>query len=51
MNLQLLLLINQSKNKIGKISKIVLEKINKKVLKELNFSQWKNTDDVSRDCE
>ena len=41
-------LINPSKNKIGKISKIVLEKINKKLLKELDFNQWRNTDDVIR---
>ena len=41
-------LINPSKNEIGKISKIVLEKTNKKLLKELDFNQWKNTDDVTR---
>ena len=41
-------LINPSKNEIGKISKIVLEKINKKLLKELDFNQWRNTDDVIR---
>ena len=41
-------LINPSKNKIGKISKIVLEKINKKLLKELDFNQWRNTDDIIR---
>ena len=41
-------LINPCKNEIGKISKIVLEKINKRLLKELNFNQWKNTDDVIR---
>ena len=39
-------LINPYKNEIGKISKIVLEKINKKLLKELDSNQWKNTDDV-----
>ena len=39
-------LINPSKNEIGKISKIVLEKINKKLLKELDFNQWRNKDDV-----
>ena len=33
---------------IGKISKIVLERINKKLLKELDFNQWKKTDDVIR---
>ena len=41
-------LINPSKNEVGKISKIVLEKINKKLLKELDFNQWKNTDDAIR---
>ena len=41
-------LINPSKNEIGKITKTVLEKINKKLLKELHFNQWKNTDDVTR---
>ena len=39
-------LINPYKNEIGKISKIALEKINKKLLKELDSNQWKNTDDV-----
>ena len=41
-------MINTSKNEIEKISKTVLEKINKKLLKELDFNQWKNTDDVIR---
>ena len=41
-------LINPPKNEIGKISKIVSEKINKKLLKELDFNQCKNTDDVIR---
>ena len=39
-------LINPSKNEIGKISKTVLEKINKELLKELDFNQWRNKDDV-----
>ena len=39
-------LINPPKSEVGKISKIVLEKINKKLLKELDFNQWKNTDDA-----
>ena len=38
-------LINWSKIKIGKISKITLDKINKKLLKELDFNRWKKTDD------
>ena len=41
-------LINPSKNKIGKTSKIVFAKINKKLLKELYFNQWWNTNDVIR---
>ena len=41
-------LISPCKNKIGKISKIVLEKRNKKLFKKLDFNQWKNTDDVIR---
>ena len=40
--------INPCKNEIRKISKIVLEKISKKLLKELDFNQWKDTDDVIR---
>ena len=31
-----------------KISKIVLEKTNKRFSKELDFNQWKNTDDAIR---
>ena len=41
-------LINPPTSEIGKISKIVLEQINKKLLKELDFNQWRNTDDVRR---
>ena len=41
-------LINPSKNEIERISKIVSETINKKLLKELDFNQWMNTDDVIR---
>ena len=41
-------LINPSKNEIGKIGKIALQKTNKKLLKELDFNQWRNTDDVRR---
>ena len=41
-------MINPSKNKNGKISKIFLEKINKKLSKKLDFNQWKDTDDVIR---
>ena len=42
------LLINPSKNEIGKISEIVLDKINKKLLKELDFNQRRNKNDVIR---
>ena len=41
-------LINPSKNEIGKIGKIALQKTNKKLLKELDFNQWGNTDDAIR---
>ena len=41
-------LINPSKNEIERISKIVSETINKKLLKELDFNQWMNTEDVIR---
>ena len=34
-------LINPSKNEIGKISKIVLEKMNKKIIKRTRFSSMK----------
>ena len=39
-------LINPSKTDIGKISKIILDKINKKVVEKFNISQWKNTSSV-----
>ena len=37
-------LINRVKNELGKVSKLVIEKINKKLISELHFNQWKNTD-------
>ena len=39
-------LINPAKNELGKISKILLERINKSLVKSLKVQQWKNTDDV-----
>ena len=36
-------LINPVKNELGKVSKLVIEKINK-MISELHFNQWKNTD-------
>ena len=39
-------LINPSKVDIGKISKSLLDTINKNILKESKFNQWKNLSDV-----
>ena len=39
-------LINPSKTDIGKISKSLLDTINKNILKESKFNQWKNTSEV-----
>lgn len=39
-------LINPSKNELGKISKSVLQRINKDLVRKLNVNQWKNTDEV-----
>ena len=39
-------LINPTKNELGKVSKSIIEKINKKLISELHFNQWKNTDSV-----
>jgi hypothetical protein len=36
-------LINPTKSEIGKISKQLLDNINKRVLEATNFNQWKNT--------
>ena len=35
-------MINQSKSSIGKISKVILDKINKHTQKETSANQWKN---------
>ena len=37
-------LINPWKSKIGKISKIILDKVNKNVIESIKDNQWKNTD-------
>ena len=37
-------LIKPSKSEIGKISKIILDKVNKMVIESNKFNQWKNTD-------
>ena len=39
-------LINPTKNKLGKISKKIIEQINQKILKKTDASQWKNTSNV-----
>ena len=39
-------LINPRKSEIGKISKQILDRINRKVIKSIGLSQWKNTDTV-----
>ena len=39
-------LINPSKSSIGKISKIILDTINKNVIRSTKINQWENTSDV-----
>ena len=39
-------LINPCKSELGKISKIILENINKTLIEKLNVNQWKNTETV-----
>ena len=39
-------LINPAKNELDKISKLIIEKINKNLISELHFNQRKNTDSV-----
>eukprot|EP00111_Clytia_hemisphaerica_P016700 TCONS_00049516-protein len=39
-------LINPAKNELGRISKIILEKINQKLRVALNLNQWKSTGEV-----
>lgn len=39
-------LINPSKSEIGRISKIIIENINKAIMNKSKLNQWKNTNDV-----
>ena len=39
-------LINPSKNEVGRISKTILDKINKELTKKLNINQWKSDTNV-----
>ena len=39
-------LINPSKSDIGKISKLILDNINKEIVSTASVNQWKNTSDV-----
>ena len=36
-------LINPAKNELGRISKLILDKINKKISQKFELNQWKNT--------
>ena len=39
-------LINPTKNEIGRISKVILDKINSILTEQLKVNQWKNTQNV-----
>ena len=39
-------LINPANNDIGRISKVILDKINSSLIKHLKVNQWKNTQNV-----
>ena len=39
-------LINPAKNELGRISKAILDNINKRLCTRLNINQWKNTASV-----
>ena len=39
-------LINPSKSELGKVSKVLLENINKQLVELLNVNQWKNSESV-----
>ena len=39
-------LINPAKNQIGRISKVILDKINLELKEHLKINQWKNTQNV-----
>ena len=36
-------LINPSKSSIGKISKVILDRINEKIISSVTMNQWRNT--------
>ena len=36
-------LINPSKSSLGKISKVIVDRINEKIISSVTMSQWKNT--------
>ena len=40
-------LINPAKNELGRIRKLILDKIYKKISQKFELSQWKNTDVVT----
>ena len=39
-------LLNPAKNELGRISKVILDKINSQLRNDLKLNQWKNTDNV-----
>ena len=39
-------LINPAKNKIGRLSKVILDKINSSLIKPLKVNRWKNTQKI-----
>ena len=39
-------LINPAKNEIGRISKVIIDKINLSLMEQLKVNQWKNTQNV-----
>ena len=39
-------LINPAKNDIGRIIKVILDKINSGLIKQLKVNQWKNTQNI-----
>ena len=39
-------LINPSKNELGKISKSILERVNRTLVEQLKYNQWKNTNNA-----
>ena len=45
-NNQTVRLINSGKSELGKISKVILDKINKNIRENLQLNQWKNTSTV-----